>query len=674
MSARLNTYTRQRLVKAARSRDATFTAIGGTLRTLARETFSLLQGRDRFGWIVGVDGTTARTLDTSPQSLLGQLSLNEIVYACMRERMKVLISPAFLVERRQPDGTYVTDAEHELTALLRRPGPNIDAATLWRCLEASYASIGRLYIEPVRGSASGTLRGLNPLNPVYVTERFEDGRLVAYDWQPPDAPGVRFGPDELIVRRAVDWADVPPLIAALGAVEADQVSNDFMRGFFSNAGVPSGIVKVRGTWTETLTQAFRAKWQERFGPGGMAQGGPAIFDENIESYQRLGVSLNELDNETLRMFIETRICMCFGVPPLIIYAYAGLLKATYSNLQEAWSSFWDATALPLLKEWAEWINWSLLTLYEDPDDVLLGNVRCRFDPAGLGPYQEDHNAKITQYQAGYEAGTVKLNEVRLVMGLAADPAGDVFKQRDAPPEVSPVGAIAGADDVSSIKALPIVSSSKALPKSQARLDGEVAKYLRDQYARARRLWVAGNEAGAESVMREIDDALDDGLALFGILSGAQRKAYAAAWKDAGQRIRWDATLDPDELTSAVDQLASRALAIAATTRDEIAAAIGGSGDAAAIGRALDALTYDRPKARAPQITRTELAVAAAAGAVDAYVSSGRVGSVTWLAGPDPCPDCKALDGTTYDLAAAPDMPAHPNCGCSWSPILAEVLV
>ena len=148
------------------------------------------------------------------------------------------------------------------------------------------------------------------------------------------------------MRRAVDWADVPPLVAALGAVEADQLSNDFMRGFFANAGVPSGIVKVRGSWSQTLTDAFRSTWMERFGPGGMSAGGPAIFDENIESYTRLGVSLNELDNETLRMFIETRICMCFGVPPLIIYAYAGLLKATYSNLQEAWASFWDATALP----------------------------------------------------------------------------------------------------------------------------------------------------------------------------------------------------------------------------------------------------------------------------------------------------------------------------------------
>ena len=72
-------------------------------------------------------------------------------------------------------------------------------------------------------------------------------------------------------------------------------------------------------------------------------------------------------------------------------------------------------------------QWAILTQYESPDDVLLGNVRCRFDPAGLGPYQEDVDAKATLYLAGYEAGTVKLNEYRAVLGLPREADGDVYK-------------------------------------------------------------------------------------------------------------------------------------------------------------------------------------------------------------------------------------------------------
>jgi len=409
----------------SRSRDATFSAIGGALRSLAGRGFSLIAGKETRGWVIGADGSQARMLDDSPATVLGQIRLNELVYACMRERMKFLIQPQFVVERRRSDGTYAVEPQHELAGLIRRPGPNMDAATLWRCLEASYASIGRLYIEPMyRG---GMLGGLNPLNPTYMHERYSEGILTHYEWMPPDAPTVRFAPDQLIVRRAIDWADVPPLIAALGAVEADELSTSFIRNFFANSAVPSGIVKLTEYKDEEWGTAFRNNWMKRFGPTSPTPGAPMLLIPPVESYERIGVSLNEVDNEHVRTLIETRICMCFGISPLIIYSYAGLLRAIESNLEEAWESTWDATALPLLREWAEWINWSILSFYESEDDIKLGNVRCRFDPAGLGPYQEDVDAKIEQYLAGYEAGTVKLNEYRAVMGLPRDESGDVYK-------------------------------------------------------------------------------------------------------------------------------------------------------------------------------------------------------------------------------------------------------
>jgi phage portal protein BeeE len=236
-------FTAGRLTKAmtSRSTDATFSAIGGAMRGLAGRGLSLIQGRDVRGYAVGLDGYTARMLDPTPTTLLGQLSTNELVYACMRARMHMLIQPAFVVERRQADGTYLAEPEHDLTALLRRPGPNMDAPTLWKCFEASYASIGRLYIEPMR-TQRGRLGGLNPLNPTYMHEQIEQGQLQYYEWRPPDAPWIRYEPDQLIVRRAVDWADVPPMIAALGAVEADELSANFMRSFYAGNGVPSGII------------------------------------------------------------------------------------------------------------------------------------------------------------------------------------------------------------------------------------------------------------------------------------------------------------------------------------------------------------------------------------------------------------------------------------------------
>lgn len=425
-------YTAGRLLKATgfRSLDATFSAAGTAFSALARTTMSLLAGQEQFGWVKGVDGYTAKMLDAGPGEIMGLLSLNEIVYACMRERMKVLISPTFLVERRLPDGTFATEPDHPLSGLIRRPAPNLDTASFWRCLEASYAGLGVVYLEPLLGTRSNGLRGLNPLNPAWIHEDVQNGVVVAYDWQPPEGEPVRFLPDQLIVRRSVDWANIPPLITALQAVDADEQASTFVAGFFGGGGVPSGIVKSSMEWTEERADDFRAAWMRRFTAGSRA---PAILDSRIDSYTRIGVSLDEIDNQSVRTFIETRICMCFGVPPLIIYSYAGLLRAIESNLQEAWASFWDATALPLLREWADWITFGLLPFYELMDDITAGNVRARFDVSMIGPYQEDITAKVEMYRQGYDLGAVTMNELRGVMGMAAHPAGDVFKAPPAPP-------------------------------------------------------------------------------------------------------------------------------------------------------------------------------------------------------------------------------------------------
>jgi HK97 family phage portal protein len=340
-----------------------------------------------------------------------------------------------VVERRKDDGTYQAEPDHPLARLIKRPADNIDTETLWRCMEVSYSSLGKVYLEPLYTSRRRQLDGLMPLNPAWMKEETDgDGNLTSYRYEVPSLSPVVFGPNDLITRRAVLWAAPPPLIAALGAADADAVANQFISGFFSGGGIPSSIIKTRDDWTQERADDFRAEWVKRFS-GANRQ--PAILGKSIESYERIGVSLNELDNETLRMYIETRLCMCFGVPPLIIYAYAGLLKSTYSNLDEAWESFWDATALPLLREWANWLTWSLLTLYEDPEAVRSGDVRCRFDIAGIGPYQEDVTAKVAMFSTGYKDRAVTLNEYRGAMGLSRIEGGDELAEPEPEPDPEP---------------------------------------------------------------------------------------------------------------------------------------------------------------------------------------------------------------------------------------------
>jgi phage portal protein BeeE len=113
------------------------------------------------------------------------------------------------------------------------------------------------------------LVGINPLNPQYVTEVYSaTGVLESYEWYPGYGPRVLFRTDELIVRRRPLDLDPAPLMSALRAVDQDIAFSEYIRSFFQNSAVPSGIIRVHGDGSQERSDAIRAKWLSLFGRGG----------------------------------------------------------------------------------------------------------------------------------------------------------------------------------------------------------------------------------------------------------------------------------------------------------------------------------------------------------------------------------------------------------------------
>jgi hypothetical protein len=151
----------------------------------------------------------------------------------------------------------------------------------------------------------------------------------------------------------------------------------------------------------------------------------AVLDDNAD-YEQIGSSLETLDSETLRSFSESRVCMVFDVPPLIVYAYVGLLRATYSNLREAWAGFWDATLTPLYSEIASWLLWDLLPEFEDPERIYSERVRLSWDLSSVPWLQEDVTAMQERARLNFQAGALTLNEFREAIGQKPDQFGDYY--------------------------------------------------------------------------------------------------------------------------------------------------------------------------------------------------------------------------------------------------------
>jgi HK97 family phage portal protein len=442
---------------------------------------------------VGVQGRPQYP-DTSIEKLQLAHRRSEIVYAAIKAKATAMIDPRLLVETRTTEDTWEEVAAHPLRRLLLRPNPEMDEAAFLGAAVTSRDTAGVFYAEIVRAAGTRLPIQLYPLDPAKVfAVPGEKNTTAAYEFRD-GGKRVRIDAKDMIAWRYHDpmskWQGLSPLAVALGSVDADNAQTDFTRDYFNNAGVPSGMLKIKGrTINETEANEIKQRWRQRFGRGWGGFHDVAVMDENAE-YEKMGANLDELQSEILREFTETRVCMVFGVPPLIVYAFAGLKRATYSNLKEAWAGFWDATLTPLLKEWRTFLTWRLLPEFEGEDAVYAEQVRLNWDLSQVAALQDDVEAIYNRGEKAFRAGGITLNQYRDMLGQMPDPAGDYYLR-----PISYVPFLAGeqptvtVDDVLTGKRRVLPQTVKALrdvstATLEKRIERVLQPYLRAEYEKA----------------------------------------------------------------------------------------------------------------------------------------------------------------------------------------------
>lgn len=425
--------------------------------------------------IIGNRRSDAPAADTA--SLERLMTLNELVYACINTKATAARDPRLIVQRQVTrDGKveYEEIAGHPFRQLMMRPNPTMTESDLMRAALVSWdvSNPRRFYCEKV--VKSGRLIELWPLNPAQMRARYSDDKreLLGYTWS--DGRMTReYTLDELLIRSAPAWYDPPPLIAALGSIDADSAQTSYIRTFFNNGGIPPIFLKYNMPLNDTTRDEIRAKWASVYG-GGQAAGQIGILDENSD-VKAVGAQLDQLASATLRMVAESRTCMVFGVPPLIIYAYVGLMRATYANLKEAWASFWDATMSPAFKEWRDFWQWSLLTEFEDEQTIRSERIKLNYDMSQVSALQDDVDAIQTRSRANFQARLISQNEGRAAIGYAPVPGGDDSYYSTQPtPATAPAKAAAPHPQTKA-------QSTRQLASIERRMRRDVARYLQGQY-------------------------------------------------------------------------------------------------------------------------------------------------------------------------------------------------
>lgn len=285
-------------------------------------------------------GSTALGVDTGQLQQI--MALNELVYACINVKATAARDPRLLVQKQVSRAGKVEYEEmpgHPFRQLFMRPNPRMTESDLMRAAIVSWdvSNPRRFYCEKIY--TAGRLAELWPLNPSQMTPRYNANKteVIGYTWSD-GRTRFDYGLDDLLIRSAPAWYDPPPMVAALGSAASDTGQTEYISNFFENGGIPSVILKYHNVaLNDQQRDTIRAKWSSLHG-NVRNSGVPGIADMNSD-VQTIGSRLDQLSSQTLRSIAESRICMVFGVPPLIVYAYVGLLRATYSNLKEAWRVF-----------------------------------------------------------------------------------------------------------------------------------------------------------------------------------------------------------------------------------------------------------------------------------------------------------------------------------------------
>lgn len=388
----------------------------------------------------------APALDVSLESLQTYSRKSELVYACIEKKAQAACDAEIVVEKRTSKDDWEPVDSHPLVNLLNKPNQWDNGESFLRSWIASENFSDLFYAEIVR-SGAGVPVGLYPLNPVHVSPQYSMSRsgqwVLDFYYYYNNGMPVKLMPDELLIRRRHGlgsvYSDVSAVSIALGSVDADAAATDYVRAFFNNGGSPSGIINIKDRrLSDTEAQAYQQKWTQRFGRNGTSRAGIAVLDSAVAEYQAVGAGLNELDNGALNAKIETRICMAFGVPPILIGALVGLEHITQNATSKAaMADFWQYTMSPELKSIRKFLTYSLLPMFEPIEAIMAGTIRVNWDMSQVSALQDDLDDLAKRAVAVYQGGIANLNESRAMVKLDAveDETGEEFYKAPAPIQV-----------------------------------------------------------------------------------------------------------------------------------------------------------------------------------------------------------------------------------------------
>lgn len=370
-------------------------------------------------WLVDMFGGSATKsgLNVNPGSAL------EWVFDAVQVRSQTLAGLPLKLFRRKSGGDKEPALSHPLYRLVHdQPHPDLTSYE-WRAMLNAHLDLrGNTYSQIVRDGA-GRVRRLVPLHPDRVTIRRSreinsDGvRPIFYDVSNEGLGGTStLGSFDMLHVRGFTTDGVlglSPVRIKAETIGLGMASNEHAARMFSNGARPAGVLEHPAKLGDDGSKRLRESWTAIHGGVGNS-GKIAILEEGMKFNE---IGLTNLDAQLLesRKYSRTEIASMYRVPPHML---GDLERATFSNIEQQSIEFVVHCMLPIVTNWEQRLNVSLLSEAER------GEYFFAFNLAGL--LRGDLKSRYEAYQIGRTNGWLSANDIRETEDMNRIKGGDTY--------------------------------------------------------------------------------------------------------------------------------------------------------------------------------------------------------------------------------------------------------
>jgi HK97 family phage portal protein len=323
---------------------------------------------------------------------------------------------------------------HRLAQLLADPNPYQDGQDFGELLMSQYEAAGNAFVAKRRVSGNAARRREWGTFPVQELE------LIRPDYVQIE-PGPTRDRDLFVVRVAGEEKERIPredmihihepllindfygeskLSRLTREADIDLQMSDFELSFFRNAGVPMGLLQVKGSVNEEERKAIKSKFRSAYN-GLKHWFDLLVLNSDQATYTPMGLKQDEMEMDSTRFHVESRVCSVFGVPGIIVGARFALQQPT--PIEEAEHQFWAETMVPASLRFAR--AWTKFLLPEFAVGADRG-AQVGYDFTVVRALQEDRSRKLREVVRLVLTGGFTVNQALQIVGLPAIEAGDFY--------------------------------------------------------------------------------------------------------------------------------------------------------------------------------------------------------------------------------------------------------